>query len=216
LPSLPKEEILSVISRLAISLGRRDEEPNILLAHELVNTKNTASVKELVDNLTNKDPNIASDCVKTLYEIGAIGPNLIAPHVDEFIRLIFSRHNRLVWGAMMALATIAPVEPQKLFAARDRIKKAMKDGSVITIDNAVKTLALVAASRPDYEKELFPFLAQHLKRCRTKEVPQHAESILACVNQVNQPEFVSILVDRMAEMIPSQSMRIKKIIKKLA
>jgi hypothetical protein len=141
---------------------------------------------------------------------------LISPHADEFIRLIFSRHNRLVWGAMMALATIAPLVPEKLFTSRDRIQSAMKDGSVITVDNGIKALAKVAASKPEYEKEIFPFLAQHLKRCRTKEVPQHAESILVCVNQENRQEYISILMDRMAEMTPSQRARINRIIKKLA
>jgi len=204
---------MSVIPKLAISLGTKSEVPNQQLAKEIAQSRDAEAIQELVENLANKDGNIASDCLKTLYEIGYIEPQLIADYSDAFLRLLFSRNNRLVWGAMIALGVIAPLVPQKLFAARERIFSAIREGSVITIDNGVKVLARVAAASPEFESELFPFLIDHLKRCRTKDVPQHAESVLVCINHGNKDLFESLLKNRLTEMSPSQSSRIKKLLK---
>ena len=204
---------MSVISKLASSLDRKDEVPNQLLAKEVVASRDEAAVRELAENLTNKDGAIASDCIKTLYEIGYHAPSLITPYVDEFVRLLFSKQNRLVWGSMITLSTIAPLVPDKLFEARERIKTAMREGSVITIDNGVKVLAQVAACKPEYTQELFPYLLDHLKRCRTKEVPQHAESTLVCINDGNKQAFEKVLTHRMPEMTASQANRIKRLLK---
>lgn len=204
---------MSVIPKLATSLGKKDEVPNQLLAKEITQAKDTAAVRELVDNLANKNVAIVNDCIKTLYEVGYIDPQLIAAYSDVFIRLLFSRNNRLVWGAMITLSVIAPIVPQKIFESRDRVISAMREGSVITIDNGVKVLAYVAAASPDFERELFSFLINHLKHCRTKEVPQHAESIMVCVNGRNKELFETVLKDRMTEMTPSQAARIKRLLK---
>jgi len=206
---------MSVLPKLAVSLGRKDEVPNQDLAKEIVASRNTAGVTELVENLSNKDASIANDCIKTLYEIGNLEPSLVTPHVDEFIRLLFSKNNRIVWGAMMALATIAPLAPEKIFLSRDRIKTAMKDGSVITVDNGIKVLAQVAATSPEYNREIFPFLLEHLKHCRTKEVPQHAESTLVCVHSGNRAAFEAVLKERLTGMTPSQTSRIRKIFRQI-
>ena len=45
---------MDVIKQLAISLGRRDEVPNIDLAKKIVKSRDATAVKELVENLKNK------------------------------------------------------------------------------------------------------------------------------------------------------------------
>ena len=61
---------MSVLDRLASSLGRRDEVPNQILAKQIVAKNDKVAVKELAENLSNKDKNIQSDCIKFLYVIG--------------------------------------------------------------------------------------------------------------------------------------------------
>ena len=89
---------MSVITRLAFALGRRDDVPNQELAKELAVARAVDGVRELVANLQHPDRNIQSDCIKVLYEIGYIAPELIAEYVEEFLALLKSKNNRLVWG----------------------------------------------------------------------------------------------------------------------
>ena len=59
------------------------------------NTKynNYDKIKEMVENLGNKDKSIQSDCIKVLYEIGYIKPIIISDYMNEFTKLFNNRNN---------------------------------------------------------------------------------------------------------------------------
>jgi len=94
---------MSVLDKLSVSLGVRNNKPNQILAKEIAEKNDKEAIKELVENLNNKNKRIASDCIKVLYEIGYINPKLIAGYVNNFIDLLSHKNNRLVWGGMIAL-----------------------------------------------------------------------------------------------------------------
>ncbi|NLW47884.1 MAG: hypothetical protein GXY86_11180 [Firmicutes bacterium] len=128
---------MTVIHKLASSLGRNDETPN----------------QELVDCLFNADTAIRNDSIKVLYEIGEAQPELISAYTTDFIKLLTGKNNRLIWGAMTALATIAHLNPDPIFNEIDLIFDVIKKGSVITVDNGISVLAKVGAAKQEYEKK---------------------------------------------------------------
>jgi hypothetical protein len=204
---------MTVLKKLASAQNRRDNEPNKALATRLARQKDHKSIQELRENLGHKDKKIQSDCITVLYEIGYLSPELIEDYVDDFIALTGSKNNRLVWGAMMALSTIAQSKPKEIFRRRNQIFKAIETGSVITKDNGIKALSTVAAVKTEFHHAIFPFLLQHLKNCRAKDIPQHAESVLTCVRPKHQKGFLEILNRRKDELKPAQRKRINKIFK---
>jgi len=203
---------MSVINRLATSLGRRDDVANQELAKELAKTKAADDIRELVANLHNRNPRIQSDCIKVLYEIGYVAPELIAEYVQEFLGLLKSKNNRMIWGGMSALATIAEIKADILYEHREEIKAAIEQGSVITVDRGIKALSIVAGQRAAYREELLPYLLGHLKTCRPKDVPQRAEAILKAVDGESKEQLIQVIQTRMANMRPSQEKRLKKVI----
>ncbi|MEQ8155236.1 MAG: hypothetical protein ABRQ25_10190 [Clostridiaceae bacterium] len=92
---------MSVLNRIACMQDRKDEVPNQELARELVENNNISGVKEIAENLFNKDKNIQSDCIKVLYEVAYIKPEMISQYAGDFIKLLKSRNNRMVWGSML-------------------------------------------------------------------------------------------------------------------
>ncbi len=206
---------MSVINKLASNVGGKGDVPNQELARELVETNNAEGIKEVVENLGHKDRKIQSDCIKVLYEVGYLKPELISEYVFEFLKLLMNKNNRLVWGGMIALATIADLKAEVIFNHLDEIYLCMEKGSVITIDNGVKTLAKVAADNKGYNQEIFPYLIKHLTTCRPKDLPQHAEHTLVAVNAENIKEFLAVLREREDYMSPTQFKRIQKLYKKL-
>jgi len=46
---------LSILHQLASQLGRRDENPNQVLAKQVAETNNKGAIKELIENLHNKN-----------------------------------------------------------------------------------------------------------------------------------------------------------------
>ncbi len=207
---------MTVLEKIAYFQGQRDEVANQELARQLAVNRDDAGVAEIAANLWNKNPNIQSDCLKVLYEIGYLAPGLIAPYWKDFLKLLKSRNNRLVWGAMIAVATIASLQADELFSYVGEIQQAMEKGSVITVDHGVKALARIAATRDEYNQALFPYLLEHLHTCRPKDVPQHAESTLVAVNHDNQAAFVQALEIRLEDATASEAKRLRKIIKQAA
>jgi hypothetical protein len=207
---------MSVIDKLAHSLGRRDGVPNQELARDLAAKKDKKGIREIAENLWSKDKNLQADCIKVLYEVGVIEPKLIADYAEDFVKLLKSRNNRLVWGGMTALAEVAKADPQAVFKHLGTIKKAKEAGSVITVDNAISTLAYTAASNDTYNKVIFPYLLKHLSSCRPKEVPQHSEKSLPAVNTSNRDDFVQVLEKRMEDLSGSGLARVKKVIKQVS
>jgi hypothetical protein len=203
---------MSVTDKLAHSLGRRDEVPNQELARDLAAKNDQKGIREVAENLWNKDKNIQADCIKVLYEVGYIEPKLIADYAEDFVKLLKSKNNRLVWGGMTALAEVAKANPDAVFKHFDAIKKAKETGSVITVDNAISTLAYTAAN-DKYNKAIFPYLLKHLSSCRPKEVPQHSEKTLPAVNTSNKNEFIKVLEKRMEDLSGGGLSRVKKVIK---
>jgi hypothetical protein len=204
---------MSVLGKLACQQNRRDEVPNQELARELVETQNHEGLREIAENLWNRDKNIQADCIKVLYEAGYLAPELIADFTNDFLKLIKSRNNRLVWGALIALSTVAALKADELFPRVREIEQVMDKGSVITKDNGVKILALVAAQNESYRREIFPYLLNHLATCRPKDVAQHSEKSLPAVDGENKTEFIALLEKRAADLSKTELARVKKVIK---
>ena len=204
---------MSVIDKLAHSLGRRDEVPNQELARELAAKKDKKGIREVAENLWNKDQHIQADCIKVLYEVGYIEPKLIADFAEDFVKLLKSRNNRLVWGGMTALGEVAKADPEAVFKHLDTIKKAKETGSVITVDNAISALAYTASANQKYNDVIFPYLFQHLSSCRPKEVPQHSEKTIPAVNASNKADFIKVLEKRTEDLSGGGLARVKKVIK---
>jgi len=68
---------MSLLEKLACMQKRKDEVLNQELAKELAQKNDKSGIKEIAENLQNKDKNIQNDCIKVLYEIGYLKPELI-------------------------------------------------------------------------------------------------------------------------------------------
>lgn len=152
---------MTAVSKLASSLNRRDELPNKVFAKQIVAKNDKAAVKELVENLITKNKGIASDCIKVIYEVGLLKPKLIARYVNELISLLDAKSNRLQWGAMMALNTIANEDPKSIYAALAKIIAAADEGSVITNDHCAGILIKLCANKK-YADDAFALLNERL------------------------------------------------------
>jgi len=204
------------MQKLASSLGRKDEQPNIDLAAELVESGDRESIAAVVRGLDSDEKQIADDCIKVLYEIGERAPELISGYAAAFLDLLSSGNNRLVWGAMTALSKIAHLCPGELFRHLPAIRQAYENGSVITVDHSISVFAEIARADRAYAETVFPVIIHHLQTCRPKEVPQHAERAFICVNRENAKVFLSVLSARIEMLTQAQRKRVAKLMEKAA
>jgi hypothetical protein len=207
---------MTIISKLACSLGRRDEVPNQELAREILKSKNIKAIRELVDNLANKDKNVQSDCIKVLYEIGEQQPELIADYEKDFLALLESKNNRLVWGAMTALDYIASINPARIYRNLAKILTASDNGSVITKDHAVAILIKLAGDKR-YANDALVLLLDQLRSCATNQLPMYADNALRAIPDRSKKSFIKVLTLRLGDLEKeSQRKRVGKVIAKLS
>jgi hypothetical protein len=206
---------MSTLEKIAFHQNRRDEVPNQELAKELAGSKNTDGIREIAANLTNKNKNVRSDCLKVLYEIGYLDPGLISGYWSDFLGLLKSKDNRMVWGAMIGLATIADLHPHEIWEQIDDVMRTTETGTVITLVWGMRVLARVAAADQKYKKKIFPFLLEQIRGCLPRDVPLHAESALVAVDRTNKQELINLMEARKGELTPAQLVRYKKVMKGL-
>lgn len=207
---------MSIINKLASSLNRRDEVPNQELAQQVALAKDKGAVKELVENLSHKNKDIQSDCIKVLYEIGETDPALIAPYVKEFVCLLEHKNNRLQWGAMTALDSITLEVSKDVYASLSKIVLAADKGSVITKDHAVSIL-IKLCSLKQYAGNAFVLLNEQLLGSPANQLPAYAEKAIPVITEQNRKQFLQTLTLRLDDIEKdTKRKRVEKVIKKLA
>lgn len=203
---------MPALEKIAFYRKRRDEVPNQELAKDLVRKKDKKGVAEIAAHLWDRNPNVRSDCLKVLYEVGYLEPALIVPYAGEFLRLLDDRANRMVWGAMIALALVADRKPKEVAARADQIMAAVETGTVITMVWGIRVLANASTKNAALKRKAFPFLLSILGKCIPRDVPTHAESMLPAAGPRDQKPLLAILKKREPEMTAAQKTRLRKVI----
>jgi len=196
--------------------NRSDDQDTVALAESLTAGKRRAEAAALVKaasaRILDPDKKIQSGCIKLLYEIGYREPSLIAGHAELFVRLLKNRNNRLVWGGMIALSTIARSCPEALFERRVELLEAIRGGSTITQDRGMMTLGLVAAADPRYLKELFPKLLAILRGSEAKDLPKFGEHLKPALSREYAASYVEALESRLNELPPPAQKRVGRLL----
>lgn len=206
---------MAYIEKIAYHLGQRDEVPNQELAALLAKEENHEGIEEIASYLDDKNKSIQSDCIKVLYEIGYISPSLIAKYAETFIKLLDSKTNRMVWGSMIALSTIAEYVPEDIWPHLDKIKDLIETGTVITNVSGVKTLINLSKAEKYYD-QLIDDLFSLQKECRSVDFAKRAEDMWGVIQPTNKDAYRQILEERKPSLSNATQKRLARVIKKLA
>lgn len=206
---------MTIIKALSSSIGQKGNEANIALAKEIAETENHDAIRELVENLNNEDKKIQGDCIKTLYETAYIRPEMIAEYYLNFLDLLRSKNNRMVWSGMIALLTITDLKYKEIFASLELIMTTIEKGSVITIDCGVEILAKLN-KHSEYFGITDPLLIEQLWKCPIKQLPQYIEKSVISITEENKEIYQSIIEKRIVECEKdSQKKRLEKVLKRI-
>jgi len=204
---------MSIISKLSTAIGSKDERANIALAIQIAADENQSAIRELIENLSNSK--LQNDCIKTLYEIGERNPALIAPYFPIFLKLLSSKNNRLQWGAMSAIYSIADENAAQIVDSLDRLELAAQQGTVITRDNFVKTLVKLLRYA-EWEEEIFQRLWKQLDQAPNNQFPMYAEQIMIELPKRFRESFRAVLSQRINDLPKeTQQKRIHKLLRNL-
>jgi hypothetical protein len=190
-----KEPTRTLINKIAYYRNIRNEVPNQELARELAETNNAVGIKEISTYLFDKNNSISSDCIKVLYEIGCLKPELIRDFIEIFISLLDNKNNRMIWGGMIALSTIAHLKADDIFKKIDLVLLAMKKGTLITEVAGIKTLVKVSMKNTLYKEKLMPFLFDYMEKARPIDFATRIETVLPLIHRPEEKDLFERIID---------------------
>ncbi|WP_156387231.1 hypothetical protein [Devosia sp. Root105] len=148
-----------------------------------------------------------------LYELGALKPELVAPHAPAFLKLLGGKNNRNVWGALQAIETITSLQPDAVLAQLPAILVAADKGSVIAKDKAVAILVKLAAA--GHGGKALPVLLERLDGAAPNQFPMYAEQALPVIDAAHREAFVRLLEARLTSIEASaKRTRVEKVLRR--
>lgn len=206
---------MKYIGKIAFHQNIRNETPNRELAKELCEANNIQGIKEISEYLFDKNKSIASDCLAVMYEIGYQKPELIADYLEIFLELLQSKNNRMVWGAMIAIANISTIKAKEIYKKIDLIIETAKKGTLITEVWGIKVMAGVSLADEKYKEKLFPLLSAYLERARPVDFSARLEVVLPVLSTRHDiKEITKIAQKKKDELSDSQTKKMMTIINK--
>jgi hypothetical protein len=207
---------LSVLHKLATALGRNDERPNLALAEALAAEPDVKAIRELIGALATGTTAMQHDAIKVLYELGERRPELFAAaDVAAIFATLTSRSNRLVWGALSALAALAGTRHELVSRRLPEILTAADKGSVIAKDKAIAILVTLASK--GHAKEVLPILLERLLDAAPNQFPTYAEEVATVADAGHEPRLIAIIDKRLPELVGEAKVkRLEKLLRKLA
>lgn len=202
-----------VLSRLAVSVGRSDEMPNLELAADIVFADDTDAVSLLVAVIERHDDVHAPDAARVIAEVGTRAPDLLLAHADRLVDLIDPARGEMLAFTMLALSPVAPRYAETLWPARDLFWAALSDLSQpaeLAQGGAVRLLSAMCAANPDYARTLAGGLVDLLGKCMPKDVAFFAESVLPALGPAHSHRAKPVLDRRLKELTPAEVARLRR------
>lgn len=201
---------MTYIELIAYHQGRRDEAANQDLAKDLIKNNNQEGFDEIASYLYDKNKSIASDCLKVLYEAGYHKPEMMLKYLGDFLKLLDSSNNRMVWGAMIALWNLADIASDEIFEHIDLIMSKTETGTTITHVTGIKVMLVLAGKKKSYYDRLYPTLIRYLEVCRPIDFAKRLEDYMVIFNDQNREAILKEVYKRFDHLNKNQSKRVKK------
>lgn len=202
-----------LLARLAISVGRSDEMPNLELAADIVFADDADAVSILIAVIERHDDVHAPDAARVVAEVGTRAPELVLGHAERLIEMIDPARREMLPFTMLALSPVASKHAEALWPSRDLFWQALADltqPAELPQAGAVRLLASLCAAGPDYARTLAGGLVDLLGKCMPRDVAFFAESVLPALGAAHSHRAKPVLDRRLKELTPAEVARLRR------
>lgn len=205
-----------LLNRLAVSMQRLDDMPNLELAAEIVQTDDEESLRILVSVLERHDDHHAPDASRVIFEVGTRAPQLLQQHAERLLAMCEDSQKEMLPYTMYALSPVAHLHAETLWDMRDLFWSALTDLTLpasLAQAGAVRLLSALCAAGPDYARTLAGGLVDLLGKCMPKDVAFFAESVLPALGTAHSHRAKPVLDRRMKELTPAEVARLRRAVR---
>ena len=205
-----------LLARLAVSMQRTDDMPNLELAADLVLNEDEQAVAVLIGVIERHDIEHAPDAARVLAEVGTRAPALLLKHAERLLSLCDETQKDVLPYTMFAFSPVAHRHAEALWDMRDLFWSALVDltqPADMAQAGAVRLLSALCAAGPDYARTLAGGLVDLLGKCMPKDVAFFAESVLPALGAAHSHRAKPVLDRRMKELTPAEVARLRRAVR---
>ncbi|MBI1944732.1 MAG: hypothetical protein HYS27_03495 [Deltaproteobacteria bacterium] len=205
-----------LLNRLAVSVQRLDDVPNLELAADIVQCDDADALRILVAVIERHDDHHAPDAARVIFEVGTRAPELLQPLADRLIAMCEDSQKEMLPYTMYALSPIAHLHSETLWDMRDLFWSALTDLTLpasMAQAGSVRLLSALCAAGPDYARTLAGGLVDLLGKCMPKDVAFFAESVLPALGTAHSHRAKPVLDRRMKELMPAEVARLRRAVR---
>ena len=148
---------MSILDRLASSLGERRQDANCAVAEECV--ADPELLAEIADGLRSPNPRLAGDCAEVMTKVAEVSPQLVAPFAAQLAEMLAHKNGRVRWESMHAFALVSGLVPDRVGERLEWLCDLIRgDKSVIVRDYAIDAVAGYGGTSPEAAKRAAPIL----------------------------------------------------------
>lgn len=205
-----------LLSRLAVSVQRLDDVPNLELAADIVQCDDGEALRILVSVIERHDDHHAPDAARVIFEVGTRAPHLVQPLADRLTAMCEESQKEMLPYTMYALSPIGHLQAESLWDMRDLFWSALTDLTLpasMAQAGAVRLLSALCAAGPDYARTLAGGLVDLLGKCMPKDVAFFAESVLPALGTAHSHRAKPVLDRRLKELMPAEVARLRRAVR---
>ena len=106
-------------------------------------------IPKLIEGVSSPKPTVRYSCGNVLMDLSEKHPQRLYPYMDEFIKLLDSKHRILTWNAIFIIANLAQVDDkQKFDVVFDKYFSLLNNDYMITVANIVVNSSKIALAKP--------------------------------------------------------------------
>lgn len=207
---------MPIQDRLAYAQNRKDQEPNKLLAKEIVHALGAEGLQELIDFFETKPhKELQKDCSLTIAWVAEQQPELVAPHASYLLSKLHDPINRVIWGSMIALAYIVHHVKKELFEALPNILDAMDEGTVVTRDYGFRIMVTLY-QESTLQEDMLVLILEQISKSPSNQLGQYTERLMEVMNKKHTDALITVLEERRNDVSNEHHLRrLNKNLKKL-
>lgn len=186
---------MTVLYKIASSLGRRDLEPNRKLAQQIVLKEDRLSLLELIENIEHKNEHVRFDCIQVLSEIAKLKPELLIEFDLLLLQLLRDKNSKVALGALATLDYLTLRKPENIFLNVEKVLQVADSGLLVSKDHAISILLKLTTFDFSATKAYRLFLLE-LEKCAINQYVKYAEMGTHYLDPKFSANFIAILQNK--------------------
>lgn len=214
--SFLEERERDIVDRLAVSMHRYDEIPNLELAANIVFHLDREAVSILIGVLERRDDVYGPDAARVIAEVASRDAELVEPYLERMVALVSDDNWEMLPFVMCGLAPMGDQVAEDLWDYRELFWEVLHNGNCeaeLAQAAAVKLLSAMCAAGPDYARTLAGGLVDLLGKCMPCNVAMYAEAVLPALGTAHSHRAKPVLDRRIKELMPAEVARLRRAVR---